>query len=647
MASRGKPRTTKAGLASPNAEATAVALLESAAQAVVTVDTEGKIVLVNAKTEEMFGYGRAELLGQPLEILLPEKLRTTHTAHRTGYFTNPRVRPMGIGFDLVGRRKDGSQFPIEVSLSSVHTNGERLAVSLITDITQRKQAEELLRRANETLEVVIQASPLAIWAADLAGNVTLWNEAAERMFGWTSQEVLGKLVPAIAEEDLKDLLETARAGEGHRCVERVRVNKDGSRLYTNVWTSPLKASDGSVRGVLAVVADVSEHKQLESQLRQSQKMEAIGRLAGGVAHDFNNLLTVITGYSDLILASLKPANPLRRDVEEIHKAGERAARLTNQLLAFSRRQVIQPRTLDLNLVIGDMQQMLRRTIGENCELSALLEPSGVWVNADPGQIEQVIVNLVLNARDAMPRGGRITIETANVELDDEYGRTHLGVRPGSYVMLAVSDQGQGMDEQTRSRIFEPFFTTKQTGTGLGLATVYGILKQNGGDIWVYSEPGFGSTFKIYLPRVAGSQEQPQRALHARAAPARTGTILLVEDEAGVRKLIGEMLARRGYQVLTAETGVEALKLGKAHPGAIDLLLTDVVMPQMGGRDLADQLLELRPRMKVLFMSGYTDTAIVNHGVLDPGTAFLQKPFTAELLDRKVREVLDGGARSAG
>jgi len=645
-ANAGSSRTIRALLKS---QATATALLETAAQAILAVDEGGRIMLVNAKAEEMFGYGREELLGQSVEMLLPDAFRQAHERHRAEYFSHPRSRPMGIGMDLAGRRKDGSSFPAEVSLSHVQEKSGPLAIAFITDITRRKQAEEELRRAKETLEGVVQASPLAIWAADLEGRVTLWNAAAERIFGWKAGEVLGRplpIIPADRPGDLPALLDRTRRGAGGAGAEHTSVKKDGSRIEVSVWTSLLTAADGAGRGVLAVVADATERRQLESQLRQSQKMEAIGRLAGGVAHDFNNLLTVITGYSDLVLASLKPDDSLRKDVQEIRKAGERASRLTNQLLAFSRRQVIQPRTLDLNGVIRDMHQMLRRTIGEICELHLILDSDPAWVRADAGQVEQVVVNLVLNARDAMPRGGRISIETARVELGDQYARTHLGVQPGPYVMLAVSDQGAGMDEQTRSRLFEPFFTTKEKGTGLGLSTVYGIVKQNGGEIWVYSEPGFGSTFKIYLPRVSatGDRDDPDQTIETATAP--TETILLVEDEPGVRKLVREMLARRGYTVLAPENSADALAIGKKHRGPIHLLLTDVVMPNLGGRELARRLGQSRPAMKVLYMSGYTDAAVVHNGVIEPGAAFLQKPFTAELLERKIREVLDADAHTA-
>jgi nitrogen-specific signal transduction histidine kinase/ActR/RegA family two-component response regulator len=393
---------------------------------------------------------------------------------------------------------------------------------------------------------------------------------------------------------------------------------------------------------LVLVNDVTERKQLEEQLRQSQKMEAVGQLAGGVAHDFNNLLTAITGYSELTLRWLPEDSAMRHNVLEIKKAGERAASLTRQLLAFSRRQVLQPVVLDINSLVTDVSKMLRRLVGEDIEFITLLRPEAGRINADPGQIEQVLMNLVVNARDAMPRGGKLIIETANVELDEAYADRHVAVNPGSYVMLAVSDTGTGMDEETRARIFEPFFTTKEEGkgTGLGLSTVYGIVKQSGGNVWVYSEVGRGTTFKIYLPRVAEDTQEQVPAVEREELLRGTETILLTEDEGLVRRLVREALETYGYTVLETTSGGEAISACEGYDGPIHLLVTDVIMPGMDGRELANELTRLRPEMRVLFMSGYTDDAIVHHGVLDADMPFLQKPFSPDDLARKVREVLD-------
>ncbi len=380
------------------------------------------------------------------------------------------------------------------------------------------------------------------------------------------------------------------------------------------------------------------------QERVAQRMETIGRLASGLAHDFNNMLTAILGQCDILLRRLPEEEPAREGIEEIRIAGERAAGLTRQLLAYSRRQVLKPRVLDLNASVASMVPLLRRLIGENIELSPALHPVLGHVEADPSQIEQIIMNLVVNARDSMPGGGRVVVETANADLDRTFARRHVPTRPGRYVMLAVSDTGSGMDKATRTRIFEPFFTTKQmgNGTGLGLATVYGIVKQSAGYIWVYSEPGTGSTFKIYLPRVDAEISPEEPGEPSRLPQNGSETVLLVEDDLNVRVLACEMLRMNGYRVLQARNGVEALDVVRGNDRPIHLLLTDVVMPQMSGRQLAETITGLKPGIRVLYMSGYTDGVIVHHGVLDAGVAYLQKPFTSDFLARKVREVLDAG-----
>jgi signal transduction histidine kinase/ActR/RegA family two-component response regulator len=417
---------------------------------------------------------------------------------------------------------------------------------------------------------------------------------------------------------------------------------------------PLSAEMKNLREKIRALED-SENKRREAeealrrseeQLRQWQRVEAIGRLAGGVAHDFNNLLMTILGCSELLLRDFDSADPRREEVEEIRRAAQRATSLTHQLLAFGRRQVLQPRVLDLNEIVENMNRMLRRMIGEDIQFLTILTP-GLWpVRVDPGQIEQVVMNLVVNARDAMPEGGRLTIETANMNLDEEYARRHIAVKPGPFVMLAVTDTGCGMDAETRSHLFEPFFTTKEKGkgTGLGLSTVYGIIKQSGGNIWAYSEVGEGSTFKVYLPRAEEPAEDYKPKEIASEVAKGSETILLVEDEEAVRNMISRVLQGSGYTVLEAGQGKEALEACRKHPGPIHLMVTDVIMPQMSGRELAERMAVIRPEMKVLFMSGYPDNAIVHHGVLDPGTAFLQKPFTLTALENKVREVLEPDAR---
>lgn len=396
----------------------------------------------------------------------------------------------------------------------------------------------------------------------------------------------------------------------------------------------------------ALNTELAEKKSLEQQLLHSQKMEAIGRLAGGIAHDFNNLLTIINGYGEMLLQQFNPDDPRHKTLEEIHKAGMRAVALTCQLLAFSRRQILQPRILNLNDVVTNLEAMLRRLIGEDVEIALHLQPHLENVNADPGQIEQVLINLAVNARDAMPRGGQISIETRDVAIDEAVVQKHFGIRPGRYVVISMTDTGSGMDDETLTHIFEPFFTTKELGkgTGLGLSMVYGIIKQSGGHIWVYSEKEKGTTFKIYLPSVKGPSEVSPAPLHSNGASGGTETILLVEDEVAVRHLTRDVLEQSGYKVLESTDGDEAVRLCQNCDGPIHLLLTDVVMPKKGGRELAEQLGPLRPEMRVLFVSGYTDDAIVRYGLLRKGAAFLQKPFTPTTLAWKVREVLDASQK---
>ena len=418
----------------------------------------------------------------------------------------------------------------------------------------------------------------------------------------------------------------------------VEYMKAGANDY--VLKDRLLRLPSAVTAALEQAKSRAAMRELERQLLQAQKMEAVGRLAGGIAHDFNNILTAIIGYADLLGEDPATSPDARADLDEIRRAAQRAAALTRQLLAFSRQQVLEPRVFDLNGLVANLEKMLRRLIGEDVELRTALHPDLGPVRADPGQIEQVLVNLVVNARDAMPQGGKITIETDAVELDETYASQHVSVVPGSYTMLAVSDTGSGMDEATRAKIFEPFFTTKAPGqgTGLGLSTVYGIVKQSGGNIWVYSEVGRGTTFKIYLPRVTAAAEAAPEPVVA-TDPGGHETILLVEDSEGVHNLAVRVLRARGYTVLTAHSGAEAETVARTHQGPIHLLLTDVVLPQVGGPELAKRLAAQRPQLKVLFMSGYTDNSIVHHGVLAAGVSYLQKPFTPEGLARRVREVL--------
>ena len=503
------------------------------------------------------------------------------------------------------------------------------------------------RMADEIRTALIQSAPLAIWAIDLEGRVILWNPAAERIFGWAAPEVMGKTLPMIGQDERSEFqqwLERFRKGEPMSAVERTRMRKDGSKVDVAIWTAPLHDASGAISGTLKLDADITHRKELEEQFRQSQKLEAIGRLAGGVAHDFNNLLTVILGYSGMLLET--PSSDIVQEYgSEIQSAASRASALTAQMLAFSRKQLTQPRTVDMNDVITNAAKLLGRLIGEDIELVTRLAPGLGKIKADPAHLDQVIMNLAVNARDAMSGGGRLTIETANAMLDDSYTEIHPEVKPGPYVMLAVSDTGVGMTPEVRARLFEPFFTTKEAGkgTGLGLSIVYGIVKQNGGELVVYSEPGGGASFKLYFPMVDGHTEF--HAAHARASELRGHeTILVCEDEDHIRRLVQAMLERQGYRVTTADRPERALEAAEALGRPVDLLLTDIVMRTGSGFALADAMRQRQPGLKVLYMSGYADSRVEGvDGLDDEGARFLRKPFASGDLALKVREALDVAA----
>jgi len=522
------------------------------------------------------------------------------------------------------------------------------------EIAERKRVEEEVRESERLYRLLSDNITDIIWTTDLDLKFTYFSPSIAQI-GYTVEEAMKLsveefLTPASLELGRKSLAE-GLAEEGadptepffSRTLELGVQLKDGSILSAESRTSFLRDAAGRPVGILGVTRDTTERKRLEEQLHKAQELEAIGRLSGGVAHDFNNILTAITGYSDFLLMELGPQDPRRGDVEGIKQAAERAATLTQQLLAFSRKQVLQLKVLDLNSVIANVEDMLQRVIGEDVDLATILDPSLGRVKADPGRIEQVIMNLAVNARDAMPQGGKLTIKTMNVVLDDEYARRCVDIEPGRHVMLAVSDAGVGMDEETQSHLFEPFFTTKDDGkgTGLGLSTVYGIVKQSKGHISVCSEAGQGTTFEIYLPRTDEGAEPIAREIASSESAQGSETILLVEDEDAVRSLVWRILTERGYTVLEARNGEEAIQVCQQREGPLELLLTDVVLPGgMSGQKIAERLVLLHPEAKVLYMSGYTDDAIVRHGVLDPGIAFLEKPFAPRTLVQKVRRVLD-------
>ncbi len=519
----------------------------------------------------------------------------------------------------------------------------------VLEALERARQRRALRRHEGLLRQIIDANPNLIFVKDWDGRFILVNQASASIYGTTADGLVGKTDADFnpnADEVahfLHDDREVITSGRPKFIAEEPVTNPltKETRWFQTIKL-PLQLPDQERLSLLGVATEITERKRLEEQLMQSQKMEAVGQLAGGVAHDFNNILTAIVGYTDL-LAAESSGNPRQlEDLEEIRKAARRAAALTRQLLAFSRKQVLEPRIIDVNDVILNLDKMLRSLISENIELKASLAPDLRAARADPNQLEQVIMNLAINARDAMPEGGTLTIETANATLDQAYAAQHVSVIPGDYVMVAVTDTGCGMDEQTQARIFEPFFTTKPPGrgTGLGLSTVYGIVKQSGGNIWLYSEPDKGTTFKIYLPAIHALPEDIGKAAPAEVGRPGGGIVLVVEDDEQLRRLTHRALAAQGYTVLEADRGSTALDLARRHKGAIDLLLTDVIMPDTNGRKLADTLRAARPGLRVLYMSGYPDGAIVNHGLLEPGVAYLAKPFTTEAVVRKVREVLE-------
>jgi PAS domain S-box-containing protein len=623
-------------------------LVETSPDAIMLTDLQGRILFCNQKSAGLYMVRSvAEVLGKTVfEWITPEDLpRAVDNMNRilkAGSLNS-------VEYTLV--KKNSARFPGEISTSVLQDRAGQPQgfITVIRDITERKRAEARLRLLESA--VVNAKDAVLITEAELfdpPGPAILYaNEAFTRMTGYSLEEVLGK-TPRIlqgpkTDRDELDKIRTALGQQQPVQVELINYRKDGSEYWVELNIVPVADAQGHLTHLVSVQREVTERRHLEAQLRQSQKMEAVGQLAGGIAHDFNNLLTVITGYSELALKRhLNDNDPLRPYIEEIDRAGERAAGLTRQLLAFSRKQVLELKVLNLNTVVAEMDKMLRRLIGEDVDLVTMLNEDLGQVKADPGQLEQVIMNLAVNARDAMPQGGKLTIETANVELDETYAHQHLEAQPGSYVMLAVSDTGAGMDPETMSHIFEPVFTTKEQGkgTGLGLSTLYGIVKQSGGHTWVYSEIGRGTTFKVYLPRVEESVEifepDPVRLKQHQAVE----TILLVEDEERVRELVRTLLQEEGYTVLVAQNGDEALRLCQQYDGPAHLLVTDMVMPGgMNGRQLAERLTSLYPKLKVLYMSGYTGEAIVRQGVLEHNLAFLQKPFSLVGLIRKVREVL--------
>ncbi|HWW54588.1 MAG TPA: PAS domain S-box protein, partial [Acidimicrobiales bacterium] len=593
---------------------------------------------------------------------------TDHHAHRDRYFEAPTERAMGAGLELAARRKDGSEFPVDISLSSLETDDGPLVSAAVRDSSERKNIEAKIQilEASSRMASIVESSDDAIIGETLEGIVTSWNAGAEHMYGYAADDIIGhdisELIPLERVDEMASILARVRRGERVEHYETSGVGRANRILDLSMSISPIRDATGRVTGASTVARDLTgtnlaevDRRALEAQLQQAQRLESIGQLAGGVAHDFNNLLAGIMNYAGLASISLKeemtrcglsddPAFvTVVQDVDEITKVAKRAAVLTHQLLIFSRREVVQPEVLDLNAVVGEMEGLLRRTIGENVDqLNTLFAPDLPLIKADRGQIDQVIMNLAVNARDAMPGGGKLGIETARFEVDEQYARIRA-IRPGTYARLSVSDTGEGMSEEVAARALEPFFTTKPKGegTGLGLATVYGIATQAGGDITIHSELGLGTTVRVYLPATLDSRSHRGEGGPDVPLVASGETVLLVEDEDFVREPARRMLARRGYVVLAAASADEALDIVKEHPGDIDLLLTDVVMPGRSGKELSADVAELRPEVRVLFMSGYSQDVIAHQGVLEEGLNLIEKPFSAEDLLRRVRDVLAG------
>ncbi|MGA9570147.1 MAG: PAS domain S-box protein [Candidatus Acidiferrales bacterium] len=620
---------------------------ENAADMIAVVDMDGRRIFNSDAYQKILGYSAEELKNSSsMDQIHPDDRERVKAAAG-------EARRSGVGKNLEYRirHKNGTWLVLE-STSSVIGDASGVPEKLVIvnrDITARKQASEALRLSEVSFRSVIENAPYGIYRAQASGKLLLVNPALQKMLGYDSQAEL--LLLNLTTDVYVDPLEHQRVNDlftKQKEFTDVQVDwkrKDGTPIKARCSGWFVKSAIDGAAYFEVFAEDVTEKWLLERQLRMAQKMEAVGRLSGGIAHDFNNLLGVIIGYSQVLKRTLPPGSAFLEHAEEIEKAGQRAASLTRQLLAFSRQQVLAPAVLNLNSLISEMEKMLPRLIGEDIEIIIALDPAIGRVKADHGQLEQVVMNLAVNARDAMPDGGKVAITTANAVLDETWTRSHPGSKAGDFVMLSVADTGTGIDSETLAHIFEPFFTTKERGkgTGLGLATVYGVVKQSGGYVWVESALGKGTAFQIYLPRIEELVSVPEPVAPIVEAFRGAETILLVEDADALRKLTHMLLEQHGYHVLVAANGAAALQLVEQKPERIDLLLTDVIMPGLNGRALAERLEILQPSLKVLYMSGYTDDAIVNHGVLESGTQLLHKPFSEESLIRKVREVLDADA----
>jgi PAS domain S-box-containing protein len=628
-------------------EARLTAIINSAVDAIIALDADQRVSLFNPAAERMFRRRSDEALGRPGGEFLPERYRRAYRV-RVARFSRSAKTAFTVSEDahLMGLRRDGEEFPLEASVSKLEVGGQKIILAIIRDITERLRAEELIRSTEEKYRRLFEESREVVFISSVEGKFLDVNPAGVELFGYDSKEELLKVDIAsnlYANPRDRDAVQQAHELQGFvKDYEIVLKRKDGQKRVVLETSNPVRDETGKIIAFRGFLRDITERKSLERQLLESQKMEAVGLLAGGIAHDFNNILTAILGYSELLQTDCSPDDPRRRDIDEITRSATRAATLTRQLLAFSRRQVMQSRVIVLNTVVAEMHKMLGRIITEDIQWRTILEPGLAKVRADPAQIEQVILNLVVNAKDAMAGGGKLTIETTNVDLLEALPAQPMDVPAGRYVTVSVGDTGHGIDPEVMERIFEPFFTTKEIGkgTGLGLSTVYGIVKQSGGYVSVHSIPGSGTTFKIYLPRVDGAEAADETAGETEGSLDGSETILLVEDEASVRKLSSDILMRHKYKVIEAVNGEQAIALSASHADPIHLMVTDMVMPQMGGRELARRLALIHPETQVLFVSGYAESEVGRGNLFEQGKPFLAKPFTPLDLVRTVRRVLD-------
>jgi PAS domain S-box-containing protein len=633
-------------------------LVENISDIVAIIGADHTFRYISPAVEMALGYSAEEVLGRSsLDFVHPD--HAAFLQQRTESRLLGEAEPIDLT-EVPIRHRNGSWRTLQIrGRRHEERQGEPVVILTARDVTERRLSEEELRRQRAYFARLFENAPEAIVLLDEADRVQRVNEEFSRLFGYEPCEAIGSeindlVVPEDARAEASSL--TQRAARGERVgTETVRRRKDGSLVHVSILAVPVEFEDGTMR-IYGIYRDVSARKRAEraleeseEQLRQAQRMEAVGRLAGGVAHDFNNLLTVIQGHTQLLLDGLSVSDPLREDAEEVWRSVKRASGLTRQLLAFSRKQILKPKAVDLNAIVSGLEKMLRQLLGEEILFETVLLHGLGLVLADPGQVEQLLMNLVVNARDAMPGGGRLTIATQDAELDEEYtSRFTYPVKPGRYSLLTVQDTGTGMTPAVREQIFEPFFTTKEPGkgTGLGLSTVYGIVKQSGGNICVESEEGQGTTFRVYLPRLDSDEAAPEPELESPDGDADcedcTETVLVVEDDTAVRTLTCKVLERHGYRVLSAANGADALRLAAVYPEPINLVITDVVMPELGGTELAERLRRTRPEVVVLFMSGYTEDELVRRGVADGRMLLLEKPFSPATLNRRVREALTRG-----